>query len=511
MSKEILAIVDAVSNEKAIDREKVFEALEGALAIASKKKFEGLDVDIKATINRKNGDFTINRRWLVVDTEGALEFPSRETTLVAARLDDPNIVPGDYIEEQLEEEESVNSDKNKTGVFDRITAQTVKQVLQQKIKEAERQQVVDMFKEQVGKVVIGTVKRATREVATLDLGNNAEAVLRRANMLPKDSFRNGDRVRSLLLPIRTDNKGPQMEVSRTTPEFLKELLTIEVPEIGEGQLEIINAVRDPGQRAKVSIRAKDKRIDPKGACIGMKGSRIKNVSDELRNEKIDIIVYDENFTQYVINAMEPAEVKTATIDKSNKIVELGVLDNDKTKYARAIGTNGQNVKLASALIGDGWRIKVMSMTEMEKRQSDESERVINLFVEALNVDHDFAQALAEAGFTTIEEIAYVDPSEIIGSVDGVDDEMVAQLQKNANDSRFNITTPQGKKVSEDLISLDGMDSAIARSLALKEISTLDELAECVLDDLSDIPGLDEEKAGNLIVAARNLTWFKDGE
>ncbi|MGN1392521.1 MAG: transcription termination factor NusA [Succinivibrionaceae bacterium] len=510
MSKEILAIVDAVSNEKAIDREKVFEALEGALAIASKKKFEGLDVDIKATINRKNGDFTINRRWLVVDKEGSLEYPSRETTLEAARVDEPNIVPGDYVEEQLEAEKSINSDKNKTGLFDRITAQTVKQVLQQKIKEAERQQVIDMFQQHVGKVVIGTVKKATRELVTLDLGNNAEAVLRRPNMIPRDSFRNGDRVRSLLLPIRTDGKGPQMEVSRTTPEFLKELLTIEVPEIGEGQLEIINAVRDPGLRSKVAIRAKDKRIDPKGACIGMKGSRIKNVSNELCNENIDIIVYDENFSKYVINAMEPAEVKTATIDKTKKLIELGV-DNDERKYARAIGSNGQNVKLASALIGDGWKIKVMTTSEMERRQNDESERLLNLFCDALNVDQDFAQALIDAGFSTIEEIAFVEPQELMACIDGIDEDIVAELQKNANESRLHISTPSGKPLSIDLINLEGMDTNIAIGLAQLEISTLEELADCASDDLADITDLEPEKAGALIMAARNLTWFKDGK
>lgn len=503
MSKEILAIVDAVSNEKGLDRERVFEALESALSIATKKKFNA-DVDIKTTINRKNGDFTINRRWLVVDTDGILENPSKEITLEAARFEVENIVPGEYIEEQLDEEQSVRKD----GEFDRITAMTVKQVLQQKLKEAERQKIIDAFQAQVGKVVIGIVKRANREVVTLDLGNNAEAVLRRSNMLPKDSFRTGDRVRSILLDIRSDNKGPQLEVSRTSEDFLKELLTIEVPEIAEGQLEIINAVREPGFRAKVSIRAKNQRIDSKGACIGMKGSRIKNVSSELCNENVDIIVYDEDFTQYVINAMEPAEVKNVVIDNDKKIVEFGV-DNDERKYAKAIGSNGQNVKLASALIGDGWKIKVLTINEMEKKSMDEAERLTNTFMECLNVDRDFAEALVEAGFTTIEEIAFVDPQEIINSIDGIDEEMANTLQEYAKDARLNVFTPSGKKVSEEIINLEGMDTVFARALAQMEVVTLEDLAECATDDLSDIPGFEAEKVGKIILAARNLTWFKD--
>jgi transcription termination/antitermination protein NusA len=506
MAKEILTIVDSMSNAKAISRQKVFEALEVALATATKKKFNGLDVDIKVTIDQKSGDFTITRRWLVVDTEGVLENPARETTLVAARYDDENIQPGDYIEEMLDAEESVNSAKDKDSIFDRITAQTVKQVLQQKVKEAERQQVVDMFRDMVGKVVVAIVKRATRDTVFLDLGNNAEAVLRRCNMLPRDSFRPGDRVRSLLLPIREDNKGSQLEVSRTSADFLKELLTIEVPEIGEGQLEIVGAVRDPGSRAKVAIKAKDRRIDPRGACIGMKGSRVKNVSDELCHEKVDIIVYNDDFSKYVINAMEPAEVRKVFIDKTKNIVEIGV---EKDKYALAIGTGGQNVKLASMLIG--WKINVLTVEDMDNREKAEVDRISTIFSEALNIDDEFANALVDAGFGSIEEIAYVDRDELLNSVDGMDEDLVDQLQNIARKALADIYTPDKKKVSEELLALEGMDNATARALASKGISTLDDLAECVVDDLTDIPGMENEKAGKLIVAARNLTWFKDGE
>lgn len=506
MAKEILTIVDSMSNAKAISRQKVFEALEIALATATKKKFNGLDVDIKVTIDQKTGDYIITRRWLVVDTEGVLENPSRETTLVAARYEDENIEPGDYVEEMLDAEESVNSAKDKDSIFDRITAQTVKQVLQQKVKEAERQQVIDMFRDQVGKVVVAIVKRVTRDATFLDLGNNAEAVLRRCNMLPRDSFRPGDRVRSILLPIREDNKGSQLEVSRTSADFLMALLTIEVPEIGEGQLEIVGAVRDPGSRAKVAIKAKDRRIDPRGACIGMKGSRVKNVSDELCHEKVDIIVYNEDFSKYVINAMEPAEVRKVFIDKTKNVLEIGV---EKDKYALAIGTGGQNVKLASMLIG--WKISVLTVEDMDNREKAEVSRISSIFSEALNIDDEFANALVDAGFGSIEEIAYVDKDELLNSVDGMDDDLVEQLQNVARQALLNIYTPEKKKVSEELLTLEGMDNATARALAAKEVATLDDLAECVVDDLTDIPGMDAEKAGKLIVAARNLTWFKDGE
>lgn len=505
MAKEILQIVEAMSNEKAISRKAVFEALEVALATAAKKKFQGLDVDIKCSIEQKTGDFTITRRWLVVDTEGQLDLPSREITLEAARLDDPNIVAGDYVEELLDAEKTVKTKTSHGSIFDRITAQTVKQVLQQKVKEAERQQLIDMFRDQVGKVVVGIVKRVTRDTVFLDLGNNAEAILRRDNMLPRDSFHNGDRVRSLLLPIKQEaNKGAQLEVSRTSPGFLKELLTIEVPEIGEGQLEIVNVVCDPGLRAKVAIRAKDRRIDPVGACIGMKGARVNNVRNELCNEKIDVIAYNEDFSKYVIAAMAPAEVRKVYIDKEKNVVEIGV---EKDKYALAIGTNGQNVRLASQLVG--WKINVLTVEDMDKRESDKNNRLSSMFAEVLSVDEDFAQALVDAGFESVEEIAYVEPQEIINSIDGIDEELVEKLQSIAVESLQNICTPSKRKVADDLLNFPGLDSASVRALASKEVATLDELAECVTDDLVDIPGFDEKRAGDLIMAARNATWFKD--
>jgi N utilization substance protein A len=504
MAKEILTIVDSISNAKSISREKVFEALEVALATATKKNFGGLDVNIKVDIDRKTGDYVITRRWLVVDTDGPLENPAAEISLVAAKLDDENVNPGDYVSELLDDEQSVNSSKEHDSIFDRITVQTVKQVLQQKVRDAERQQVIDMFRGYVGKILIAIVKKVTREVVYLDLGNNGEGILRKNQMLPRDSFRTGDRIRCLLLPIKDSAKGAQLEVSRTSVDFLKELLTIEVPEIGEGQLEIINVVRDPGSRSKVAIKAKDKRIDPRGACIGMKGSRIKNVSDELCHEKVDIIVYDEDFSQYVINAMEPAVVRKVYIDQTKNVVEIGV---EKDLYALAIGSNGQNVKLASQLLG--WKVNVMTIEDMDEHERQEVERISHNFSEVLNIDEDFANALVDGGFSTVEEIAYVDRSDVTESIDGVDDELAEQLQNLARNALVNIETPSKKKVSMELINLDGMDNVTARALAAKEIATLEDLADQVVDDLIDIPSMDSKRAGDLILAARNLTWFKD--
>lgn len=504
MSKEILAIVDTVSNEKQIDREKVFSALEGALAIAIKKKFENLEPDIKVEIDRKTGDYKVLRRYLIVDTNGPLDNPTREITLEAARIDDPGAVAGDYVSDLLDNDLS----KAANILDDRITATTVKQVLQQKIREAERQQIVDEFIDSVGRLVMGIVKHVSRTDISLDLGNGAIALLRRQNMLPRDSFRIGDRVRGILLPIRTEGKGPQLELSRTSTDFLRELLSTEVPEIGEGQLEIVNVVRDPGYRAKVSIRAKDRRIDPKGACIGMKGSRIKNVSNELCQENIDIIIYDDDISKYVINAMEPAEVKQAIIDKDKKLVLIGV-DNDERKYAKAIGSNGQNVRLASALIGDGWRINVMTRDELENRQLEEKDRLVNSFGDILNIDSDFAQALIDARFDTIELVAFSDPKVIMQDVDGLDDELVEELQRVAREALQNVTTPSGKQVDAALISLEGMDNAAVRQLAGMEIATLDDLAECATDDLVDLPGFDRERAGSLIMRARGIAWNLD--
>ncbi len=508
MAKEILAIVEALSNEKALDKEKVFQALEIALATASKKKCN-VEAEMKAEINRKTGAAIIKRRWLVVDApDGILENPSREISLEAARVDDPEIRPGDYVEELI-----IDENTNKDIIFDRITAQTVKQVLQQQVREAERQQIIDQFKNQVGKVLTGTVKKAGHERVFVDLGNGAEAVLQRKDMLLHDNFSFGDHIRGVLLPIREDasrTSSQFLELSRTSVEFLKELLSIEVPEIAEGQVEIVSCVRDPGSRSKVAVKAKDRRIDAKGACVGMKGSRIKSVSEELSHEKVDIISYDDDFNKYVKNAMEPAMVSQVIVDMDTNTIIMGV---DEENYKLAIGTNGQNVRLAQRLIArDGremMRIKVMTLKEIEQKSENEHNATKQMFIDVLNIDDDFAQGLVEAGFTSIEEVAYVEPDEIMATVEGLDEGIVAELQDIARNSLKNITTPSGKPLDEQLIELTGTNFNQARALAAKEICDLEGLAELDQDELADILQITPDQAGKLIMEARNRTWFKD--
>ena len=464
MAKEILAIVEALSNEKALDKEKVFQALEIALATASKKKCN-VEAEMKAEINRKTGAAIIKRRWLVVDApDGILENPSREISLEAARVDDPEIRPGDYVEELI-----IDENTNKDIIFDRITAQTVKQVLQQQVREAERQQVIDQFKSQVGKVLTGTVKKAGHEKVFVDLGNGAEAVLQRKDMLLHDNF-----------------------------------------SFGDGQVEIVSCVRDPGSRSKVAVKAKDRRIDAKGACVGMKGSRIKSVSEELSHEKVDIISYDDDFNKFVKNAMEPAMVSQVIVDMDTNTIIMGV---DEENYKLAIGTNGQNVRLAQRLIArDGremMRIKVMTLKEIEQKSENEHNTTKQMFIDVLNIDDDFAQGLVEAGFTSIEEVAYVEPDEIMATVEGLDEGIVAELQDIARQSLKNITTPSGKPLDEQLIELTGTNYNQARALAAKEICDLEGLAELDSDELADILQITPDQAGKLIMEARNKTWFKD--
>ena len=361
MGKEIIAIAEALSNERAIPRDKIFEALETALATATKKKYP-VDILVRVVIDKKDGSYDTFRRWEVVDTDGPLEKPAQEISLAAAAVDHPGIKAGDIVEEQIPSVE-----------FDRITIQTAKQVLSQKVKDAEREQVVAEQRDRIGHVVNATVKKQTHDIMVLDLGNNAEAVLKREQIIPHETYGRGDRVKVLLQDIRSEpNRGPQIICSRTSPDFLKELFRIEVPEIGEDVIEIMGAARDPGSRAKIAVRSKDRRIDPRGACIGMRGARVMAVSNELSGEKIDVVLYDENLAQYVTNAMEPAEVSRIIINEDDHTILIAVAEEN---LALAIGRNGQNVRLASQLIG--WDLKVMTEKELESSiQQEEGSKAI---------------------------------------------------------------------------------------------------------------------------------------
>lgn len=496
MNKEILLVVDAVSNEKAVPREKIFEALETALATATKKKYEG-DILVRVEIDRKSGNFETFRRWQVVEDQESLTNPYGEITLEAAQIDEPEIQVGDFVEDDID-----------SVTFDRITTQTAKQVIVQKVREAERMQVVEQFKDQEGEIVTGIVKKATRENIILDLGNNAEAVIFREDMLPRETFRSGDRIRGLLYAVRPEARGAQLFVSRSNPDFLKELFRIEVPEIGEEIIEIMAAARDPSSRAKIAVKTNDRRIDPIGACVGMRGARVQAVSGELNGERVDIVLWDDNPAQYVINAMAPADVSSIIVDEDAHSMDIAV---EAGNLAQAIGRNGQNVRLAAQLTG--WELNVMTEEDLQSKHQVESDKTINLFIQHLDIDDDFATLLMEEGFSSLEEIAYVPVSELL-SVEGLDEEMVEELRNRAKAALTTRALAQeesfeGVEPAEDLLALPSMTRELAYSLAARGVSDLELLAEQGIDDLEGIEDLNETLAGELIMAARNICWFGD--
>ncbi|AZZ99027.1 MULTISPECIES: transcription termination factor NusA [Pseudoalteromonas] len=496
MAKEILLVAEAVSNEKAVPREKIFEALEFALATATKKKHDG-EIEVRVSIDRKTGEYDTFRRWMVVNPQedGSLENPYAEITFEAAQVEEPEIQLGDFVEEQIE---SIQ--------FDRITTQMAKQVIVQKVREAERALIVDAYKDQEGELVTGVVKKASRDTVVLDLGNNAEAVIYREDMLPRESFRPGDRVRGLLYAVKPEARGAQLFVTRSKPEMLMELFRIEVPEIGEEMIELKGAARDPGSRAKIAVKSNDKRIDPVGACVGMRGARVQAVSTELGGERVDIVLYDDNPAQFVINAMAPAEVASIVMDEDTRTMEIAV---EADNLAQAIGRNGQNVRLASQLTG--WELNVMTVEDMERKSAEESDKLINLFTEALDIDDDFATLLINEGFSTLEEVAYVPVAEFL-EIDGLDEDTVEELRKRAKDA---LTTKalrdeeslEGAEPAEDLLNLEGLDRHLAFVMASKGVITLEDLAEQGIDELVEITELSEQQAGDLIMAARNICWF----
>lgn len=491
MNKEILAVVEAVSNEKALPREKIFEALEIALATATKKKYEQ-EIDVRVAIDYRTGDFDTFRRWLVVDV---VTQPTREITLDAAQYEDPEMQLGDYVEEQIE-----------SVTFDRITTQTAKQVIVQKVREAERAMVVDQFREHEGEIVTGIVKKVNRETVVLDLGSNAEAVITREDMLMRENFRPGDRVRGVLYIVESENRGPQLFVSRSKPEMLIELFRIEVPEIGEEIIEIKVAARDPGSRAKIAVKSNDKRIDPVGACVGMRGARVQAVSSELGGERIDIVLWDDNPAQFVINAMAPADVVSIVVDEEKHAMDIAV---EASNLAQAIGRNGQNVRLASQLTG--WELNVMTVDDLSAKHQAETNAAIETFTKYLDIDEEFAEVLVDDGFSTLEELAYVPINELL-AIEGLDEETVEALRTRAKAALTTLALAAeeslgGKKPDADLLALPDMDSTVAYNLAARGICSLEDLAEQGVDDIADIEGLNETLAGELIMSARNICWF----
>ncbi len=494
MNKEILLVVDAVSNEKGVEKDIIFEAIEVALATATKKRYSN-DVDVRVSIDRETGNYDTFRRWIIVEDD-ALDHPEQETTISAARLDDAEIQVGDFVEEPID-----------SIVFGRIAAQTAKQVIVQKVREAERAQIVDAYMGRIGELVMGAVKRVERGSAILDLGENAEALIAREDMIPREAVRNGDRLRGFLKEVRAEPRGPQLFISRTAPELLVELFKLEVPEVGDGLIEIKAAARDPGSRAKIAVKSNDSRIDPVGACVGMRGSRVQAVSNELAGERVDIILWDENPAQFVINAMSPADVVSIVMDEDTHSMDVAV---DEEQLSQAIGRGGQNVRLASEL--SGWGLNVMTESAAEEKSEAEAETLQRQFMQQLDVDEEIAVILAQEGFTSIEEVAYVPVQEML-EIEEFDENMVNELRERAKDILLTraITSEEhlsGKPPAQDLLEMEGMDEELAYTLAGRDVVSMEDLAEQAVDDLLEIEGMDEERAAKLIMTAR-APWFAD--
>src|SRR5262245_31011327 len=416
MNKEILMVVDAVSNEKGVDKEIIFEALEAALASATRKR-HGEGIDVRVSINRKTGDYDTWRRWKVfADDSTELEFPERELRHEDARDVDAKAEIGGFVEVPME-----------SVAFGRIAAQTAKQVIVQKVRDAERAQVVDEYKGRVGTLVSGIVKRVDRNGVFVDLGANAEGFIARDQMIPREPVRSQDRIKAYLADVRSEQRGPQLFLTRTAPEFLIELFKLEVPEVGQGLIQILGAARDPGVRAKIAVKSNDSRIDPVGACVGMRGSRVQAVSNEIAGERVDIIPYDENQAQFVINAMSPAEVQSIVVDEDKHSMDIAVAEE---KLSQAIGRGGQNIRLASQLTG--WDLNVMTESDAEQKSDSEAKELIQNFMKQLDVDEDVAGILASEGFSTIEEIAYVPQAEL-KSIEAFDEELIKELRNRARD------------------------------------------------------------------------------
>ena len=498
MSKDILLVIDAVSNEKDVDREVIFEAMEAALASATRKKHGG-DVEARVAIDRATGDYRTFRRGLVVEETGdqGLVFPAREITLEAAIELEPGIEAGGYIEEEIE-----------SVAFGRIAAQTAKQVIVQKVREAERAKVVEAFQDRIGELVTGIVKRIAKGSIFLDLGGNAEAEIPKNDTIPRESVRVSDRMRGYLYDVRSEPRGAQLFVSRTRPEFLVELFKLEVPEVGEGLITIKGAARDPGSRAKIAVRANDPRIDPVGACVGMRGSRVQAVSNELAGERVDIILWNDNPAQFVINAMAPADVVSIVVDEDSHSMDVAVRDEN---LSQAIGRGGQNVRLASQLTG--WELNVMSEEQAAEKSEGEAREFVEKFMSELDVDEEVATILVQEGFTTLDEVAYVPLPEMLG-IEEFEEDMVEELRNRAKDVLLTRAIANEEELdeapAEDLLTMDGMERDLAFALARKGIRSMEDLAEQSVDDLMELEGMDAERAGQLIMTAR-APWFAEAE
>ena len=494
MSKEILLVVESVSNEKGVPEEIIFDALEVALATATKKRYSE-ESDVRVAIDRETGLYDSFRRWTVMADDEPIEFEDAQLTIEQAGEMQPGLAAGDIYEIAIDSVE-----------FGRIAAQAAKQVIVQKVREAERAQVVEAYRHRIGELLNGQVKKVTREAVIVDLGNNAEAILPREEWVPRETFRIGDRLRALLKEVRPEARGPQLAMTRTSAEVLTELFKIEVPEVADGIIEILGAARDPGSRAKIAVKTNDGRIDPVGACVGMRGSRVQAVSGELGNERIDIVLWDDNIAQLAINAMAPAEVVSIVVDEETHSMDIAVSEDN---LAQAIGRGGQNVKLASELTG--WSLNIMTEAEAAEKQEQEAGSVVTNFMEQLDVDKDVAIVLLEEGFTSLEEIAYVPIDEMV-AIEGFDIDIVEELRTRARNTITNReladeANRSTQEPAEDLLTMDGMTTKLAYDLAAMGIITMEDLAEQAVDDIMEIESMTEAMAGEIIMTAR-APWFE---
>jgi len=496
-NKEILLVVEVFSNEKEIEKEIVFQAIESALETATIKRHVN-QIKARVAIDRKTGDYSTYRQWEVVDANpacaGDVEFPTTQILLEVAQLDNPNAQVGDIIEEEIE---SVD--------FGRIAAQTAKQVIIHKVREAERKKIVDAYQSRIGELVTGVVKRIEKGSIYMDLGGHIEAYIAKEDMIPREPVRIGDRIRGYLKDVRLEPRGPQLFVSRTAPELLIALFRLEVPEVGEGMITVMGAARDPGSRAKLAVRSNDPRLDPVGACVGMRGSRVQSVTNELAGERVDIILWNPSEAQFVINAMSPAEIQSIVVDEDKHSMDLAVSSEN---LSQAIGRGGQNVRLATQLTG--WELNVIDASKAEQNAEAEVGKIKQLFIDQLGVDDDIALILAEVGFNSVEEIAYVPVSEML-EIEGFDEPLVNELRNRAKDALLINAIAAEEKIetaqpAQSLLDMEGMDHDLAYSLASQGVVTMEDLAEQSVDDLLDISGMSEERAKTLIMKARE-PWF----
>ena len=484
-NNEILLMAEVVSREKDLDREIIFSAIEAALATATRKWHNG-DIDARVSIHRDTGDYDSFRVWEVLPDDAEVEFPDHQLLLSEARQQRPDIEVGETIEAQMDK-----------VAFGRIAAQAAKQVIMQKVREAVRQQTAERYQDKFGVLISGTVKRLERGNAIIDLGDS-EAILPKHNMIPREGLRPGDRIRALLEEIDEETRGPQLVLTRLTPEFLIELFKLEVPEAGEGIIDILGAARDPGSRAKISVRTNDSNVDPVGACVGIRGSRVQSVSNEIAGERVDIIVWSDNIAEFVIQALAPAEVEFIYVDEELKSMDVVVTEEN---LSRAIGRGGQNVRLASELTG--WELNLMTDQDAAEKQETEQKSLVESFMAQLDIDENVATILAQEGFNSLEEIAYVPRQEIL-DIEEFDEELVDELRNRAQDTLLThaIATQEAREPEADLLGMDGMDEQTARVLAGGGVRSVEDLADCAVDEVLDIVDIDRERASELIMTAR---------